>query len=80
MTINIIRVCGAMMIFLCHVCNESGSVVGSILGQVFSVGVAVFFLLSGYLHSLNLNHRISGNGIGKSVDGFSFLYMYFLSY
>ena len=40
------------MIFLCHVCSESGSAVGSILGQVFSVGVPVFFLLSGYLHSL----------------------------
>lgn len=38
------------MIFLCHACNESGSVVGGMLGQIFNVGVPIFFILSGYLH------------------------------
>ena len=50
MSIDIIRICGAAMIFLCHACNESGSVVGGMLGQIFNVGVPIFFILSGYLH------------------------------
>lgn len=50
MSIDIIRICGAALIFLCHACNESGSVVGGMLGQIFNVGVPIFFILSGYLH------------------------------
>lgn len=50
MSIDIIRICGAALIFLCHACNESGSPIGSMLGQLFSIGVPMFFILSGYLH------------------------------
>ncbi len=50
MSIDLIRICGAFFIFLCHACNESGSSIGVALGQVFSVGVPIFFILSGYLH------------------------------
>ena len=50
MSIDIIRICGAAMIFLCHACNESGSPVGGMLGQLFNIGVPIFFILSGYLH------------------------------
>lgn len=50
MSIDIIRICGAALIFLCHACNESGNVVGGMLGQIFNVGVPIFFILSGYLH------------------------------
>lgn len=50
MTIDVIRICGAFFIFLCHACNESGSSIGVALGQVFNVGVPIFFILSGYLH------------------------------
>lgn len=52
MAVNLIRICGALLIFLCHACSESGSAIGGILGQFFNVGVPVFFVLSGYLHSL----------------------------
>ena len=50
MSIDIIRICGAFFIFLCHACNESGSSIGVALGQMFSIGVPMFFILSGYLH------------------------------
>lgn len=50
MSIDIIRICGAALIFLCHACNESGTMVGGMLGQLFSIGVPMFFILSGYLH------------------------------
>ena len=52
MAVNIIRICGALLIFLCHACNESGTALGGILGQVFNIGVPIFFVLSGYLHSM----------------------------
>ena len=65
MAIDIIRICSAMMIFLCHVCNESGSAIGNILGQVFSVGVAIFFMLSGYLHSLKPSPKSIWKWYGK---------------
>lgn len=51
MSISIIRILGALFIFLCHACNESGSMVIGMLGQFFNVGVPIFFILSGYLHS-----------------------------
>lgn len=51
MAVNIIRICGALLIFLCHACNESGTALGGMLGQVFNIGVPIFFVLSGYLHS-----------------------------
>ena len=50
MSIDIIRICGAALIFLCHACNESGTLVGGVLGQLFNIGVPIFFILSGYLH------------------------------
>ena len=50
MSIDLIRICGAFFIFLCHACSESGSSIGVALGQVFNVGVPIFFILSGYLH------------------------------
>ncbi len=54
MSIDIIRICGAALIFLCHACNESGTLVGVMLGQLFNIGVPIFFILSGYLHGLKL--------------------------
>lgn len=65
MTIDIIRICGALMIFLCHVCNESGSAIGSIFGQVFNVGVPIFFILSGYLHSMKASPKNIWKWYGK---------------
>lgn len=50
MPIAAIRICGAFLIFLCHAYAESGSSIGGALGQVFSIGVPIFFMLSGYLH------------------------------
>lgn len=52
MAIDLIRISGALLIFLCHACNESGNLIGGMLGQLFNVGVPIFFVLSGYLHSL----------------------------
>lgn len=51
MAISFIRICGALMIFLCHVFGESGSSIGGALCQVFNVGVVIFFMLTGYLYS-----------------------------
>lgn len=52
MSIDLIRIVGALFIFLCHACVESGNLIGGMLGQLFNVGVPIFFTLSGYLHSL----------------------------
>lgn len=52
MDIDLIRICGALLIFLCHACGESGNSIGGMLGQAFNVGVPLFFILSGYLHGL----------------------------
>ena len=52
MAINLLRISGALLIFLCHACSGAGNLIGSMLGQLFNVGVPVFFALSGYLHSL----------------------------
>ena len=52
MAIDLIRISGALFIFLCHACIESGNLIGGMLGQFFNVGVPIFFVLSGYLHSL----------------------------
>lgn len=49
--VNILRVCAALSIFLCHVCSESGTALGNALGQFFNIGVPIFFMLSGYLYS-----------------------------
>lgn len=52
MAIDLIRISGALLIFLCHACSESDNLIGGMLGQLFNVGVPIFFILSGYLHSL----------------------------
>ena len=51
MAIDIIRITATILIFLCHACVESGSAIGGMFGQFFNVGVPIFFLISGYLHS-----------------------------
>lgn len=46
-----IRVIAMTMIFLCHAFYLSDTY--AFIGQFFNVGVPIFFILSGYLHSLN---------------------------
>ena len=67
MSIDIIRICGAAFIFLCHACNESGTFVGNVLGQFFCVGVSIFFILSGYLHGLKSPPRSLPKWYGKKL-------------
>lgn len=67
MSIDIIRICGAALIFLCHACNESGTFIGGALGQFFCVGVPIFFILSGYLHGLKLPSQNTPNWYGKKL-------------
>ena len=67
MSIDVIRICGATFIFLCHACNESGTFVGSVLGQFFCVGVSIFFILSGYLHGLKLPPQGIPKWYGKKL-------------
>lgn len=67
MSIDIIRICGAAMIFLCHACNESGSLVGGMLGQLFNIGVPIFFILSGYLHGQKEAPKIKLRWYGRKL-------------
>lgn len=67
MSIDIIRICGAAFIFLCHACNESGTFIGGVLGQFFCVGVPIFFILSGYLHGLKSPPHNIPNWYGKKL-------------
>ncbi len=66
-TVNMIRICGALFIFLCHACNESGNAWGTVLGQVFNIGVPIFFMLSGCLHSMKAAPRSAWKWYGKKL-------------
>ena len=67
MSIDIIRICGAAFIFLCHACNESGTFIGGVLGQFFCIGVPIFFILSGYLHGLKTTPQNTPSWYGKKL-------------
>ena len=49
--VNTIRVCAAFFIFLCHAFSGSNSSIGIIIGQLFNVGVPIFFMISGFLYN-----------------------------
>lgn len=68
MSIDIIRICGAALIFLCHACNESGTLVGGMLGQLFNIGVPMFFILSGYLHGQKAAPKNKLKWYGRKIE------------
>ena len=50
--ISLLRVVSMFLIILCHIIKYYDFIPGSkILGQVFNVGVEIFFLISGYLYA-----------------------------
>lgn len=51
LSIDVIRIVSCSLIFLCHAFTESGTSYGVIFGQLFSVGVPIFFMISGFLYS-----------------------------
>jgi len=48
--ISVIRVTATIFIFLCHFAQEMPSHMIKAMGQIFNVGVVIFFFISGYLY------------------------------
>ena len=48
-----LRAFAAFLVLLCHFCNANQSGLIQMFGQVFNIGVPIFFLLSGFLFGYN---------------------------
>ena len=49
-SISCIRVVATLLIILCHVVQEYNNSILAMTGQIFNVGVIIFFFMSGFLY------------------------------